>query len=163
MPLEKRQVLTIFVDMDPFISGYLYFHGVMGLFICLMFPEPYKIAVWRLCFYLDEWPDMERITNSIVPERAKEVATGVKTLVIDRLPSGAFRRKEEPDRDLHDEYLKSFEFLKRKQQRCGVKWSLERVVLKGGFERSWVEKVKEILEVDVVCEEYLTLVGDEVV
>lgn len=50
MPLGKRPVLTIFIDMDPFISGYFIFHGVMGLFSCVMLPERVKIPVWRLCF-----------------------------------------------------------------------------------------------------------------
>lgn len=89
--------------------------------------------------------------------RFTKVASGVKTLVMEWPPAGAYKRKEEPSKNhrrsiADDEYLWYFRKLKKQQGNFGVESPLERVVLKWGYERSWADEVKEILEVEVVWE-----------
>ncbi|KAK3400225.1 hypothetical protein B0T20DRAFT_180239 [Sordaria brevicollis] len=163
MPLEKRHVLTIFIDGDPFVSTSSFlFHGAIGLFTSLMLPMTRERAEWRLCHSKPESRDIDRVGNSVLPPgRAKEVATGVKTLILERIPGRAARKEKKPESCKLGGYLDFFKFVDTHSPKWGVKWSLERVVFKGGFERSWVEKLKKVLAVNVVCEEYLTPVDDE--
>lgn len=49
--------------------------------------------------------------------------------------------------------MRYFRYLKRLQkERLDVESSLERVILRGGYQRLWAEEAKKILEVEIVCE-----------
>lgn len=79
-------MLTIIIDENLYNSGFGYegVNGVMGVFACLMFPEPRKHLVWDLCLGHRDREDLEEFAFSAhgqpeagYPGRSKEEASGV--------------------------------------------------------------------------------------
>ena len=100
MPLDKRRMLTIFID-EALEKG-LNFGGVIGIFSCVMFAAHAKKATWRLRFpetegaYLEKhWDRLSGYLKTGSVGRFNEVAPGVKTLVLTWPPAGSDKREKE--------------------------------------------------------------------